>query len=176
MRGEYTEIEINVLPDTELPPRTRRIPQDCEFQGAWVGTTSAHAENTTLAMWVPCGTWNYLRARGEYLYHTDGCITIVELPPRTRRIPPTPKARIARTGTTSAHAENTCRLGQSLSLWGNYLRARGEYSPGRVTMVSDAELPPRTRRIQPRLRRPVRRARTTSAHAENTCGGFACFL
>ena len=66
VRGEYTEIEINVLPDTELPPRTRRIRQGGFLQGDGEGTTSAYAENTHP---TPPGIKtprNYLRVRGEY--------------------------------------------------------------------------------------------------------------
>ena len=52
-------------------------------------------------------TGNYLRVRGEY--HPRGTITGVrgELPPRTRRIPPTEYQGVFSYGTTSAYAENT---------------------------------------------------------------------
>ena len=91
-----------------------------------------------------------------------------ELPPRTRRIPPSQSSSKAQSGTTSACAENTCRIGRWQHHWWNYLRARGEYPHGCYSVPRGAELPPRTRRIprfsllgQPRLG-------TTSAHAENT--------
>ena len=51
---------------------------------------------------------------------------------------------------------------------GNYLRVRGEYPPGRVTIVSNAELPPRARRILVRKTQKGHHHGTTSACAENT--------
>ena len=50
----------------------------------------------------------------------------------------------------------------------NYLRARGEYLMVAKLTGGAWELPPRTRRIRPRLfARPIAYG-TTSAHAENT--------
>ena len=72
---------------SELPPRTRRIPNPSirqpplggnylrargEYYGKLLaevvrqGTTSAHAENTGFTAFTQSGSWNYLRARGEY--------------------------------------------------------------------------------------------------------------
>ena len=71
------------------------------------GTTSAHAENTHRPSQLGRGTWNYLRARGEYLGRHLRKIEQPELPPRTRRIPNSSASLIESSGTTSAHAENT---------------------------------------------------------------------
>ena len=65
-RGEYIAECDLTLAELELPPRTRRI----RFHGfqrfACVGTTSAHAENTSRAAHPWRTQRNYLRARGEY--------------------------------------------------------------------------------------------------------------
>ena len=50
----------------ELPPRTRRIPLNKAEDKLAKGTTSAHAENTTLLAIRLSKLRNYLRARGEY--------------------------------------------------------------------------------------------------------------
>ena len=71
-------------------------------------------------------------------------------------------------GTTSACAENTCRLGQIRSWWGNYLRVRGEYRSQQVVPRAIWELPPRARRILPVRGQPLATPGTTSACAENT--------
>ena len=73
--------------------------------------------------------------------------TIVELPPRARRIrswitdPDDPE------GTTSACAENTCKFQGAGVGAGNYLRVRGEYPYNRGPIYMGRELPPRARRI-----------------------------
>ena len=72
----------------------------------------------------------------------------MELPPRARRIP---RHRIflrAGIGTTSAHAENTIKLGSCPQFDVNYLRARGEYILYEVNTENQVELPPHTRRIR----------------------------
>ena len=107
VRGEYWFVSRPANTTQELPPRTRRI----RFSGIpqlWgTGTTSAYAENTRQIFRHPwCGR-NYLRVRGEYWALTKPLWRLMELPPRTRRIPriqgePTPIR-----GTTSAYAENT---------------------------------------------------------------------
>ena len=56
----------------ELPPRARRIPRHRIFLRAGIGTTSAHAENTTPQTHVKSSPRNYLRARGEYDGSRDG--------------------------------------------------------------------------------------------------------
>ena len=72
-----------------------------------MGTTSAHAENTSADRKVAGWKRNYLRARGEY------CLTPIsethewELPPRTRRIPAFTPFPCFIIRTTSVHAENT---------------------------------------------------------------------
>ena len=50
-------------------------------------------------------------------------------------------------GTTSVHAENTVGLVTIMHAGGNYLRARGEYSPSRSRTQLITELPPHARRI-----------------------------
>ena len=58
----------------------------------------------------------------------------------------------------------------------NYLRARGEYLMVAKLTGGAWELPPRTRRIRPRLcARPIAYG-TTSAHAENTDGADGWFV
>ena len=134
----------------ELPPRTRRIRRRNQLLQFALGTTSAHAENTSSKL-----------ARS---------FSSKELPPRTRRI------QFARTdggrgaGTTSAHAENTFIKNGLQTLGENYLRARGEYSPSALIPPAGLELPPRTRRILCAAVVGVGHGGTTSAHAENTVG------
>ena len=73
-------------------------------------------------------------------------------------------------GTTSACAENT-RYGNDLTtMWGNYLRVRGEYRYRISGESSKQELPPRARRILGPGRGRRRTLGTTSACAENTPG------
>ena len=74
-------------------------------------------------------------------------------------------------GTTSAHAENTTPWSEGVFELGNYLRVRGEYTPGASRCPPQRELPPRARRIQPLLRVRNIPLGTTSACAENTAGG-----
>ena len=85
-RGEYGALRFGRLGNLELPPRTRRILLDILLVGAHRGTTSAHAENTTIRHRRAHGAWNYLRARGEYIATRMYKIAYEELPPRTRRI------------------------------------------------------------------------------------------
>ena len=94
-----------------------------------------------------------------------------ELPPRTRRIPPSQSSSKAQSGTTSACAENTCRIGRWQHHWWNYLRARGEYTSTKRHPLSSWELPPRTRRILEGELDSLNCKGTTSAHAENTHRG-----
>ena len=92
-----------------------------------VGTTSAHAENTQLPKSWMRNPRNYLRARGEYNAAWIVLLPIMELPPRTRRIPLSCGLSHGNCGTTSAHAENTPSAIMSDVVARNYLRARGEY-------------------------------------------------
>ena len=167
-RGEYTPSPPRQIPPRELPPRTRRIlTKFCAPRGA-VGTTSAHAENTSIGVISLDGGGNYLRARGEYRFMLRHYPRWSELPPRTRRIRGWGFTMATSHGTTSAHAENTStRILLSVTPR-NYLRARGEYAWFREGIIDNPELPPRTRRILfPGS--PSKRSRgTTSAHAENT--------
>ena len=147
-RGEYTAgVKITSF-NQELPPRTRRIPDQRLERSVDRGTTSAHAENT----WQDCAgcseAGNYLRARGEYRKHQPYGAAQPELPPRTRRIPRCLAVRLLRVGTTSAHAENTVTIAVTVVIIVNYLRARGEYVQAEYAIDTCSELPPRTRRIR----------------------------
>ena len=91
----------------ELPPRARRIHISCHASTIKTGTTSACAENTILLDASLADSRNYLRVRGEYPRHVDMPYSIMELPPRARRIPEVSPEVQLREGTTSACAENT---------------------------------------------------------------------
>ena len=131
----------------ELPPRARRIQSALSFLRAPLGTTSACAENTTIASRPGPSMGNYLRVRGEYSGVTASTSPMKELPPRARRIRLELCGVHAVRGTTSACAENTRRRLRGPHLHGNYLRVRGEYAPRSTEPVLSRELPPRARRI-----------------------------
>ena len=96
-------------------------------------------------------------------------MVVMELPPRTRRIPRSSRGCTYRRGTTSAYAENTRPPG-AWPLWAwNYLRVRGEYPISPTWVTKKEELPPRTRRILAGQGEPPAERGTTSAYAENTC-------
>ena len=131
----------------ELPPRARRIPPLKQCCGLSMGTTSACAENTKTAQDANYHTRNYLRVRGEYALTCGLRRSLMELPPRARRIRPSGIDRWAGDGTTSACAENTAMLDIILPGWRNYLRVRGEYMVCGWLHIMWVELPPRARRI-----------------------------
>ena len=85
-RGEYYRLIIKNYNTMELPPRTRRILPALIALCRRLGTTSAHAENTSSMAAALLASRNYLRARGEYLRGGFHCKQPKELPPRTRRI------------------------------------------------------------------------------------------
>ena len=128
VRGEYVSGRNILCLSLELPPRTRRIPPSKMCHSNLLGTTSAYAENTMRVPTAQSLRRNYLRVRGEYNLHHRFCIQHLELPPRTRRIPP--------------------RYGSKENYHGNYLRVRGEYGLSNNLYSTPLELPPRTRRIQ----------------------------
>ena len=66
-RGEYGKTRAFSIKTKELPPRTRRIHLHSPVQINFLGTTSAHAENTLIEAQAHITERNYLRARGEYL-------------------------------------------------------------------------------------------------------------
>ena len=106
--------------------------------------------------------------RGEYSACSAMTSSIVELPPRARRIPP-PKSDCYHTiGTTSACAENTFSPPSSGIDCGNYLRVRGEYGQPPTIRLTFMELPPRARRILHSANYTEVLGGTTSACAENT--------
>ena len=112
-----------------------------------MGTTSACAENTLWIIFTVCCARNYLRVRGEYEVFQHRATNGEELPPRARRIRKNIPVHCHGLGTTSACAENT-RYGNDLTtMWGNYLRVRGEYRYRISGESSKQELPPRARRI-----------------------------
>ena len=154
----------------ELPPRTRRILFIAHALLLFLGTTSAHAENTSRRSGTGAAMRNYLRARGEYSANEDAWADDLELPPRTRRIHTVDNLLGHIIGTTSAHAENTSGNYRVEVNIRNYLRARGEYHDGTLMPMIFMELPPRTRRIPLFAFRDPRIRGTTSAHAENTAG------
>ena len=126
-RGEYVFFTVVYSGHMELPPRTRRIRWSISLSSRGTGTTSAHAENTTVGAITSPQVRNYLRARGEYAATRHPFSNAWELPPRTRRIPVHIAELFTKIGTTSAHAENTSWFSDCTDPQGNYLRARGEY-------------------------------------------------
>ena len=167
VRGEYLDDTANTCGDWELPPRARRIHTPSCLGGGTCGTTSACAENTPSPHPQLSNKRNYLRVRGEYDITTLTTPNPLELPPRARRILSVAKRMMGSGGTTSACAENTCRLGVGVVNGGttsacaentewcvmhienerNYLRVRGEYSCCQTVVAVRLELPPRARRI-----------------------------
>ena len=168
VRGEYHAIGDFPGADQELPPRARRILCGVARTGATVGTTSACAENTRHASVLLDEIGNYLRVRGEYRMIRCRRPGRKELPPRARRIRRVPRANYTGFGTTSACAENTAQLIETLSPRGNYLRVRGEYAMIGVATALVEELPPRARRIPGCPDETIKVNGTTSACAENT--------
>ena len=148
VRGEYCLPPYLRNFCRELPPRARRIPGWAIGLDKLPGTTSACAENTGEISWPHHGSRNYLRVRGEYsISHTQISYDL-ELPPRARRILPSPLFNEFPHGTTSACAENTTRAPKKLVCAGNYLRVRGEYPKQCHKERLIRELPPRARRIR----------------------------
>ena len=133
-----------------------------------LGTTSACAENTCGAPYTPALNRNYLRVRGEYWSERHRKDTIMELPPRARRILIAGALDAVIIGTTSACAENTTLLARRTNRARNYLRVRGEYTVDSPLPVTISELPPRARRILKPHPPQGGLTGTTSACAENT--------
>ena len=109
--------------------------------------------------------------RGEYSYLLILTYWPAELPPRARRIRPQNAMEHDILGTTSACAENTGTPAFGKPSTRNYLRVRGEYWMRRFPLSRTRELPPRARRIQLWIISRLGSEGTTSACAENTCGG-----
>ena len=149
MRGEYDCREPFYSLQSELPPRARRIHTAPPVNHDILGTTSACAENTPDASRETSQRRNYLRVRGEYRKPESSFGTMVELPPRARRIQTPQSYPQGPGGTTSACAENTSAERFEETLDRNYLRVRGEYCLLAGLMCSNGELPPRARRIPP---------------------------
>ena len=101
--------------------------------------------------------------------------SVMELPPRARRIRHQHAGGGRDPGTTSACAENTCRAQSTPPPHGNYLRVRGEYHPKSCRSPPRWELPPRARRIQIHFGNNSTKIGTTSACAENTQGRHSSF-
>ena len=127
VRGEYTNSHSHTAGKTELPPRARRIPAGTTVRACGSGTTSACAENTKDRLEGKPDAGNYLRVRGEYRLRCPPRSNGLELPPRARRIPLILMRIAPMERTTSACAENTLLGLQAPTLFGNYLRVRGEY-------------------------------------------------
>ena len=107
VRGEYSPKASSTWPQSELPPRARRILFASLFEKFLPGTTSACAENTASRIPKYHMTWNYLRVRGEYCLAHCSMSFPMELPPRARRILVLTIWLTRLIGTTSACAENT---------------------------------------------------------------------
>ena len=107
VRGEYVSSRSPSLFMRELPPRARRILRLKKSLNKQAGTTSACAENTRFRMRRQSYNRNYLRVRGEYISIRNGAATLMELPPRARRILFNDDHAYHCLGTTSACAENT---------------------------------------------------------------------
>ena len=87
VRGEYRLDIFGKMPTWELPPRARRIRSARVVSPCSSGTTSACAENTCHCRRGALAHGNYLRVRGEYRSNHFCHASVVELPPRARRIP-----------------------------------------------------------------------------------------
>ena len=107
--------------------------------------------------------------RGEYVIMCRIGCSMMELPPRARRIPGPTVCGSGVRGTTSACAENTKQRAFHPTHPRNYLRVRGEYFGVECLGWGDWELPPRARRIRCYSRSRGLSGGTTSACAENTC-------
>ena len=168
VRGEYKPRAWAWAPWRELPPRTRRIQDQGRARAQTCGTTSAYAENTRKRGTFRGGDGNYLRVRGEYYSRPHRVASMIELPPRTRRIQTFDRIEGGLRGTTSAYAENTQHSQPGGTHLPNYLRVRGEYCRGLFRKSYRGELPPRTRRIHLEVACYRHLLGTTSAYAENT--------
>ena len=115
VRGEYEPGRVVKTSDVELPPRARRIQSVLNCGNDHNGTTSACAENTGPAEIFAALSWNYLRVRGEYWSERNRKDTIMELPPRARRIHSLSSKGAMIGGTTSACAENTSGVCESIA-------------------------------------------------------------
>ena len=87
MRGEYKQGFVGHWLPMELPPHARRIRRQTTDLAQFLGTTSAHAENTPQYYGGTANQWNYLRMRGEYTEDHIWEAKRLELPPHARRIP-----------------------------------------------------------------------------------------
>ena len=168
MRGEYPTHATRQVPQSELPPRARRILIQLDHGLPAAGTTSACAENTPHTPLARCRNRNYLRVRGEYAPKSTEPVLSRELPPRARRIRAAHQRFYCTRGTTSACAENTNPFQQQHYQNRNYLRVRGEYLTIVKMAHNEKELPPRARRIRRHPPNPTPTRGTTSACAENT--------
>ena len=168
VRGEYRTAWGGAVRYSELPPRARRIPVWVNSRGNTNGTTSACAENTSRYPASHAWIWNYLRVRGEYAACSSANESLMELPPRARRIRVALVVGNCIGGTTSACAENTFHACPQTCPARNYLRVRGEYTYTVFTLHQGLELPPRARRIRCRHEPLIFHVGTTSACAENT--------
>ena len=120
-------VDADADSDTELSPRTRRIPFTQITGHCNLGTTSACAENTCANAGNNTLARNYLRVRGEYPSPCPPNTCAAELPPRARRIRLPAVFPVAYFGTTSACAENTPDFPEPGQATRNYLCVRGEY-------------------------------------------------
>ena len=126
IRGEEGTGNPNAWGGMELPPHTRRRELQKTTSGVFLGTTSAYAEKSAIAVVIIFRTWNYLRIRGEEFAREALYGTRQELPPHTRRRDFSLAQRYAYIGTTSAYAEKRSIQSNTWTHPRNYLRIRGE--------------------------------------------------
>ena len=94
-----------------LPPPTRGIPNKEALREANVGSTPAHAGNTTQGEPIAVHRGVYPRPRGEYLAIRLRAASAAGLPPPTRGILFVAYAPEVLLGSTPAHAGNTSGWG-----------------------------------------------------------------
>ncbi len=129
-----------------LPPLARREHAYIIAIAKRARSTSARAERTS---WRG-GSWFhlqvYLRSRGENMNMLPMPRSTVGLPPLARREPPRVRRGSAVPGSTSARAERTGHLRETLTPEPVYLRSRGENGAETRVLAGDIGLPPLARR------------------------------
>ena len=167
-RGEYTAIAARAVHARGLPPPTRGIRPATRRATHHVGSTPAHAGNTSRRDACICRTAVYPRPRGEYSRATISARCARGLPPPTRGIHSRNSLPTAGSGSTPAHAGNTGSKGWAARLTTVYPRPRGEYWICRVSVDLPSGLPPPTRGIHAFAGARGIYAGSTPAHAGNT--------
>ena len=167
-RGEYSAYECSSADTRGLPPPTRGIHRAKPETRAYVGSTPAHAGNTTCYLVSQFRYRVYPRPRGEYTPILSLCGIIAGLPPPTRGIPELRRRGNERHGSTPAHAGNTDAGGRLSRQGAVYPRPRGEYGCRGQIPLTHRGLPPPTRGIPCSRRSTLIISGSTPAHAGNT--------